>query len=97
MDSFLTWEYVSTFMGTVFCVTMVTEYVKELAVIKDMQTKYVTSLVAFLLILFSSIFLGNFAFKDIPLILLNSILVTFTATGTRDFSYKKVTISERKE
>ena len=94
MDSFLTWEYVATFEGVVFATNLFVNFTKELPYIKNISTKYYTSLVAFVLIILSSLTLSTFNFKDLPLVILNSILVTFTATGGYDFTYKKVTNTE---
>lgn len=94
MDTFLTWEYVATFAGVVFATNLFVNFTKELPYIKNISTKYYTSIVAFILILLSSLTLSTFNIKDIPLVVLNSILVTFTATGGFDFSYKKVTNTE---
>lgn len=94
MDTFLTWEYVATFAGVVFATNLFVNFTKELPYIKNISTKYYTSIVAFILILLSSMTLSTFNVKDLPLVVLNSILVTFTATGGFDFSYKKVTNTE---
>ena len=97
MNSFLTWEYVATFTGLVFCVQMVVEFFKELPYIKSIPTRYFTAMVSFVLILFSTIFTGVFTFKDLPLAGLNAILITFTACGGHDFHYKKVKSIEDKD
>jgi hypothetical protein len=94
MDTFLTWEYVATFAGVVFATNLFVNFTKELPYIKNISTKYYTSLVAFMLIVLSSLTLSTFNVKDLPLVVLNSILVTFTATGGYDFTYKKVTNTE---
>lgn len=96
MDSFLTWEYVATFAGVVFATNLFVSFTKELPYIKNISTKYYTSIVAFILIILSSLTLGLFNITDLPLVVLNSILVTFTATGGYDFTYKKVTNTETK-
>lgn len=96
MESFLTWEYVASFMGIVFCTSMVVEFLKELPYIKQIPTKYFTAIVSFALILFASIFLGNFRLVDLPLMMLNAILVTFTTSGQYDFHYRKVRLIEDK-
>lgn len=94
MDSFLTWQYVATFAGIVFATNLFVNFTKELPYVKLMPTKYYTSIIAFVLIIMSNLSLGTFDIKNIPLMVLNSILITFTATGGYDFTYKKVTVSE---
>lgn len=97
MDTFLTWQYVATFSGIVFCTSMVVEFFKEIPIIKNIPTRYFTTMVACLLITLSSIFTGTFSVNNILLILLNSILITYTAVGGHDFHYKKVNVIEDKE
>lgn len=94
MDSFLTWQYVATFAGIVFATNLFVNFTKELPYIKDMPTKYYTSIIAFILILMSNLSMGAFDVRNIPLIVLNSIIITFTATGSYDFIDKKVTDSK---
>ncbi len=96
MENFLTWDYVVTFMGIVFCTSMVVEFTKELPYIAKIKTKYYTAIVAFFLMLFGALFLGNFVFINIPLMMLNAILVAFTTTGQYDFHYRKVRLIEDK-
>ncbi|HBJ1650950.1 TPA: hypothetical protein LA460_003376 [Clostridium botulinum] len=96
MDTFLTWEYVSSFVGLVFVVGMVVEFFKEMPILKNIPTRYFTSMVAFILLLLSSIFTNTFSFNNLPLIILNAILITYTATGGHDFHYKKVNVIEDK-
>lgn len=94
MNDFLTWGYVSTFAGLVFCTSMVVEFLKELKYLKAIPTRYFTCIVAVVLLVLSSIFTGSFMFNNIPLIFLNGILITYTATGGKDFHKKKVNVIE---
>lgn len=96
MENFLTWGYVASFMGVIFCTSMVVEFVKEMKYIKNIETKYLTALVAFILMVFGALFLGDFEFINIPLMALNSILVAYTTTGQYDFHYRKVRLIEDK-
>lgn len=86
MDNFLTWEYISIFVGLTFSTSMTVEFIKEIKYIKRIQTKYLTVIVAFILMLLVAIILKKFRFCDLPLLFLNSILIGFTATGNYDFN-----------
>lgn len=90
MDTFLTWEYVATFAGLVFATNLFVNFTKELPYVKDMPTKYYTSIVAFVLIIMSNLSSGVFDYKNIPLMILNSVIITFTATGGYDFTNKTI-------
>lgn len=88
MDNFLSYQYIATFVGMVFTVGMATEFIKEIKFIKNVPTKYLTCVVAFVLILTCDLVIGTFKLVNIPLAMLNSILITFTATGSYDFNKK---------
>lgn len=96
MTAFLTWQYVSTFMGLCFSTSIVVEFLKEIPLIKKIPTKYFACIIAFLLLLFCSVIGNTFVVMDIPLMLLNAILITFTTTGQYDFTYRKVRMIEKK-
>lgn len=97
MNDFLTWQYVGTFIGMCFCTGMVTEFTKELPFVKKIPTKYFTAIIAFILLLFSNITGGTFNLINIPIIMLNSILICFTSTGGYDFHYRKTKVVEDKD
>lgn len=94
MDNFLTWQYVASFIGMVFATSMTVEFIKEIKGIKSIPTKYLTVIVAFIIMILVNIALNSFKFMDLPLMILNSILVGFTSTGQYDFHYRKVKIIE---
>ena len=94
---FLTIDYISTFMGTVAVTMLVVQFLKDLPGIKKIPTKYFTFIVAFLNILICSFITGNFAVSNLYLMLINAMLVTFTATGGYDFAAKNVTIKTQKD
>ena len=93
---FLTIDYISTFMGTVAVTMLIVQFLKELPGIKKIPTKYFTFIVAFLNILICSFITGNFAVSNLYLMLINAMLVTFTATGGYDFTIKNVKIQKDK-
>lgn len=59
-----------------------------------MPTRYYTFLVAFFNIVVCSILNNTFTIAKVYLMLINAMLVTFTATGGYDFSIKKVIVDE---
>ena len=93
---FLTIDYISTFMGTVAVTMLIVQFLKELPGIKKIPTKYFTFVVAFMNILICSALTGNFALSNLYLMLINAMLVTFTATGGYDFAVKSVKIQKDK-
>lgn len=88
MDNFINYEYMATLAGLIFTTNMITEFVKDMKYIKDCKTKYVSSVIAFILTLITTMAMGSFSVSCIPLLIVNSILVTFGATGAYNFNNK---------
>lgn len=90
-NDFLDIKYISTFMGTVVVTMLMVQFFKELPYIKRVPTKYFTFIIAFFNILMCSFFTNAFSTANLYLMFINAMLVTFTATGGYDFSFKNVT------
>lgn len=88
-NNFLTIDYIKTFMGTVTITMLLVQFIKDLPIIQNFKTKYLTFLVAFANILMCSILTNAFSFANLYLIILNSVLITFTSTGSYDFVKKE--------
>lgn len=93
-ESFLTIDYIKTFMGTVIVTMLVVQFLKELPLIKKIPTKYFTFIVAFLNLLICSLLTSTFAVNNLYLMFINSMLVTFTSTGGYDFAIRDVKITK---
>lgn len=96
-NDFITLEYLCTYMGTVVVTMLIVQFTKDLPGVKKIPTRYYTFLVAFLNLLICSILNSTFTIAKVYLMLINSMLVTFTATGGYDFSIKKSTLDEPKK
>lgn len=92
MSNFLTMEYISTFMGLIFVTSMMVQFLKDLPGIRNIPTRYFTFGISLFNIIVCSVILGNFTLAGLYLMVLNSMLVTFSATGGYDFVAKKVTM-----
>ena len=84
-NTFLTWDYLASYAGMVFAVTIFTQFFKDLPLIKKIPTKYFAFVISLIVMTSVSLYQGTFNINNILLVILNSMLVTFTATGTKDF------------
>lgn len=84
-NTFLTWDYLASYAGMVFAVTIFTQFFKDLPLIKKIPTKYFAFVISLIIMTSVSLYQGTFNINNILLVILNSMLVTFTATGTKDF------------
>ena len=86
MNEFLTWEVLLTFTGLVTTTYMVTEFTKEIPLIKKIPTKYWSYIIALILLLATNLVTGSFKYADITLYLLNAIPVSLSANGLNNFN-----------
>lgn len=89
MNEFLTWEVLLTFTGLVTTTYMVTEFTKEIPLIKKMPTKYWSYIIALVLLFAVNLVTGSFKYEDIVLYLLNAIPVSLSANGLNNFNNGK--------
>ena len=90
MEQFITWEILTTYATFVTIVFMVVEFIKELKYIKKIKTKYLSFIVAFILLSITNFVIGTFNFVDLILYALSSISISLGANGLSNFNKKEV-------
>lgn len=96
IEEFLTIDYLKTFMGTVVVTMLMVQFLKELPPIKKISTKYFTFMVALFNIVITTLLTGKFKIGNLYIMIINAILVTFTATGGYDFTIRNVNLNNNK-
>lgn len=86
MDSFLSWDNLTTYASFITIVFMVVEFTKELKFIKKIPTKYWSFLIAVILMVITNIVMGTFKCVDIVLYLLTSISISLGSNGLSNFN-----------
>lgn len=86
MNEFITWETLAIFASLVTVVFGITEFIKEIPYIKLLKTKYLSWIIAFVLITVSNIVLKTFVPVDIFLYAISAIFVSTSANGLSDFN-----------
>lgn len=84
MDNFITYEYLATFAGLTTSTFIVVNFLKELKFVKKIPTQYFSAIIALILSIITSIVTGGFEFNNIPLIAINSILISCSSNGVHD-------------
>jgi hypothetical protein len=92
MNNFITVDYLSTFVGMVAAVVLVTQFTKDLVdkISNGLPTKYITFIYSFIILIGYQLMTGTFVPKDFILLILNAILITMTAQGGYEWLYKPV-------
>lgn len=89
MEQFFTWETLTTYATFVTTVFMVVEFIKELKYIKRIKTKYLSFIVAFVLLTTTNVVMNHFRWIDMILYALSSIAISLGANGLSNFNKNK--------
>lgn len=95
MDKFFTYEMLMTYATCVTAVFGVTQFIKAIPGIKKIPTKYVSFLVAIIIVTLSNIATGQFKVSNILLYILSSVFISMNSNGIYDFDTKSK--EEKKE
>ena len=86
MDTFVTWQMLANF-GTLITVTYaLVEVIKELPWIKELKTKYLAIIIAFVLITITNIVFKTYAHVDVLLYMISAVFVSTSAMGISDYN-----------
>lgn len=92
MDNFITLDFLSTFGGMVTVVVLITEFTKELIgrLTKGLPTKYIVFLYSLLTIISYQIMSNTFDASKLFLTVVNAIVLTMTAQGAYEWTFKPI-------
>lgn len=90
MNEFVTWEFVKSYSGAILTVTLLTQFVKGVGFIERIPTRFVSYVIAVLVMLLAQIFTGGFTLSSAALTLINAVIVSLAANGTYDLCKKEV-------
>ncbi|MGI9952079.1 hypothetical protein V3F56_06920 [Moorellaceae bacterium AZ2] len=82
MQDFFTYTFLATLTGAVTATMLVVEFLKNLGPLKRLPTRWLVLAVAETIVIITNIATDALALKDIPLYLLNGLLVTASAIGS---------------
>lgn len=90
MDNFITLDYLSTFVGMVAVVVLITQFTKDLIdkVAKWLPTKYLVFIYALIVIIGYQFMSNTFDGSKLLLTIINAIIITMTAQGGYEWVFK---------
>lgn len=91
MDNFITFDMLATWVSFVSITLGVTQFLKEIKILKKIPTKYLSFMIALILIVITNLALGTFRFIDVTLYVISAIFAGMNANGVYDFGIKKDT------
>lgn len=86
MDSFLTWDVLTTYTSFVAMVFMVVEFTKELKLVKKIPTRYWSFFISLVLLVATNCVMRTFKLADIVLYALTSISISLGSNGLSNFN-----------
>jgi hypothetical protein len=90
MDQFFTWELLATFVGAATGTGIVTQFVKDVPLLKKLPTQFLSYLIALLILTAATAATGGATdWTGWAIIPLNAVLVSFSANGAYDALTKK--------
>lgn len=92
MDNFITLDYLSTFVGMVAVVVLITQFTKDLIdkVAKWLPTKYLAFIYSLIVIIGYQLMSNTFDISKLLLTIINAILITMTAQGGYEWVFKPI-------
>lgn len=92
MDNFITVDYLSTFVGMVAVVVLITQFTKDLVdkVAKWLPTKYLVFIYSLIVLIATQLMTNTFDISKLFLTLINAMLLTMTAQGGYEWVFKPI-------
>lgn len=81
MNEFITWEMLGDFVKLTGIVVAVTQFTKNAPIVKKIPTRYWSWIIAFILIVITSINTNKFAIMDTVLYALSAMFISTSANG----------------
>ena len=79
--SFFDWTFLGTFAGALAAVALITELIKELPALKKVPTRFVSLVLAFVILILAQLFTGTLSAQNAVLSVLNGAMVSLAANG----------------
>ena len=91
MNEYLTWEFLGNFAGVVVAVTILIQFLKlPLDKVWKVPTRFFVYGISLLLLVAVEYFTKGIVVDQIPLLLINAVLVTISAMGAYELTFKKL-------
>lgn len=84
MNEFLSWNMLSSYAGVVLAVTLITELIKGVGFIDKIPTRFVSYIIAVVLMIAAMFFTTGFSWSAFALIWVNAVVVSLAANGAYD-------------
>ncbi len=84
MQEFFTWESLLTCTGATLVTTLITQFFKDMPIVKRLPTRVFSYIIAVAVMLTAMAFEGNFSFRNAVIALINAVVVALASNGAFD-------------
>ncbi|MBR5873942.1 MAG: hypothetical protein IKY90_04305 [Oscillospiraceae bacterium] len=83
-ENFVDWTILGSYGGSIIATGLLTQLVKNSGKLKDIPTRWVSYVIAFIVLLLASFFTGSLTVSNAVLTLFNAAIVSLAANGGYD-------------
>lgn len=84
MNDFFTWNLLGTYSGAILAATLITQFVKGVGFIDRIPTRFVSWIVAVIVLILAQLFTATLSWSSAIMTLLNAVVVSLASNGTYD-------------
>lgn len=84
MDNFFTWEYISSYAGTVVAVMIITQFIKGVGFIDRIPTRFTSYVIALVIMTAAMCFTAGFSWRAFAIVPINAVVISLAANGAYD-------------
>lgn len=84
MNDFFSWEMLATFAGCTAGTSILTQFVKNVPVLKNINNQIISYVIALIIMVLTGIFGGTFTADTFTLDVVNAVVVSLAANGAYD-------------
>lgn len=92
MNDFFTWNMLATYSGAILAVTIITQFVKGIGFIDRIPTRFVSWVVAVVVLILAQLFTQALTWSSAALTLINAVVVSLASNGTYDAIHSGISI-----
>ena len=84
MNDFFTWEMLMSYSGCMLGTTLITQFVKNFSVLKNIDNQIISFIIALIIMIIGAVATGTFAVSAIGLDIVNAVVISLASNGLYD-------------
>ena len=84
MNDFFTWEMLMSYSGCMLGTTLITQFVKNFSVLKNIDNQIISFIIALIIMIIGAVATGTFAVNAIGLDIVNAVVISLASNGLYD-------------